>query len=116
MLRIQLILTLLLPLSIFAQDFDLLGEPEELAPTPVTENEALILEQWNTNLWVNLDQWSTSDPMNARLISAFKTLYYQSYARFEDYYLDRKFSAKDARSMALMTLFTVVGYHVERFF
>lgn len=36
MLRTQLILALFLPLSIFAQDFDLLGEPEELAPSPVT--------------------------------------------------------------------------------
>ena len=86
-----------------------------LAPQPVTDNEKLILEQWNTNLWMSLDNWAARDPMNGRLASSFKTLYYQSYSRFEDYFLDKGFSADQARGMALMTLFTVVGYHLERF-
>lgn len=86
-----------------------------LAPQPVTDNEKLILEQWNTNLWMSLDNWGAREPMNNRLASSFKTLYYQSYSRFEDYFLDKGFSADQARGMALMTLFTVVGYHLERF-
>lgn len=86
-----------------------------LAPKPITDNEKLILEQWNTNLWMSLDNWGARDPMNGRLASSFKTLYYQSYSRFEDYFLDKGFSADQARGMALMTLFTVVGYHLERF-
>lgn len=86
-----------------------------LAPQPVTENEKLILEQWNTTLGMSLDGWATRDPMNARLASSFKTLYYQSYSRFEDYFLDKGFNADQARGMALMTMFTVVGYHLERF-
>lgn len=86
-----------------------------LAPQPVTDSEKLILEQWNANLWRNLDEWALRDPMNNRLITTFKTLYYQSYSRFEDYFMDKGFNAEQAKGMAVMTLFTVVGYHMERF-
>ena len=86
-----------------------------LAPQPVSQNESAILNQWNTNLWTSLDKWAIQDPMNQRLVSALRILYSQSYARFEDYYLDKGFQAAQAKDMALMTLFTVVGYHLERF-
>lgn len=86
-----------------------------LAPQPVSQNESLILGQWNTNLWSSLDQWALRDPMNERLIQSFKVLYYQSLSRMEDYFLDKGFNAEQAKGMAMMTLFTVVGYHLERF-
>lgn len=86
-----------------------------LAPQPVSQNEQIVLEKWNDNLWLGLNNWALRDPINQRTVTALKVLYYQSYSRFEDYFIDKGFKAKEAKGMALMTLFTVVGYHLERF-
>ena len=86
-----------------------------LDPDPFSVIETKSLEQWDASLWSGLNSWANRDPLNQRLVTAFKAAYYQSYARFEDYYLDKGFSAMNAKGLALATIRTVVGYHLERF-
>lgn len=86
-----------------------------LAPAALGPKENKAVEQWNTNLISGLDGWADRDPLNKRLVTAFKLLYYQSQVRLEDYYMTKGLKAEEARGLALATLHTLVAYHLERF-
>ncbi|MCB9080504.1 MAG: hypothetical protein H6555_02215 [Lewinellaceae bacterium] len=72
-------------------------------------------QAWQDGLWENLNAWAQRDPLNQRLITAFKVPYFQSQVRLEDFYMDKGFSSDEAKGMAIATLATLVGPYVKRF-
>lgn len=85
------------------------------APQSPTREARQLLEEWDRRLWSGLNAWSVRDPLNQKTITAFKVAYFQSQVRLEDYYMDQGFNADDAKVLALATLQTLVGYHLERY-
>lgn len=86
-----------------------------LAPESLDADVSRDLQTWNDKLINGLNGWATRDPLNQRTATAFKAVYFQSQARLEDFFMDKGFNENDAKSLALATLRTVVGYHLERF-
>lgn len=86
-----------------------------LAPNSLTRAERNSADTWNQDLWSNLNAWANRDPLHQRTVIALKIAYYQSAVRLEDYFMDQGYSAKEAKSFALVTLRTLVGDHLERF-
>ncbi len=85
-----------------------------VAPAPQKEEE-VALENWNIRVWKGLDAWAQRDLLNQDLIRAFRVAYHQSQVRLEDHFMDKGFNAEASRSLALSTLQTVVGHHLQRF-
>ncbi|MCB0607759.1 MAG: SPOR domain-containing protein [Lewinellaceae bacterium] len=86
-----------------------------VAPKALTAEEAKAAEDWHTHLWEGLNAWADKDPINRNLVLAMKIVYYQSEVRLEDFFMDRGFTADQSKSLAMATLKTMVGYHLERF-
>ncbi len=86
-----------------------------LAPKALTKDEVKAADVWHTQLWEGLNAWADKDPLNRNLVLAMKIVYYQSEVRLEDFYMDRGFNQEQSKSLALATLKTMVGYHLERF-
>jgi hypothetical protein len=85
------------------------------APPAPQKDEEIALENWNIRVWKGLDTWAQRDPLNKDLITAFRVAYHQSQVRLEDHFMDKGFNAEAARSLALTTLQTMVGHHLQRF-
>ena len=86
-----------------------------LAKNPISNAEKKALEEWDNKLWAALDSWAVRDPLHANMVDAMKAAYYQSFILLEDHFMDKGFKPAEARGLALATLHTVVGYHLERF-
>ncbi len=86
-----------------------------LAPRALDASENQFVEQWNDQLWANLNAWGTRDPLHQKMVTALKVAYFQSQVRLEDYYMDKGFNLAEAKGLALATLKTIVGYPLERF-
>lgn len=82
---------------------------------PLSEEEMANVEKWNAELLANLNGWSTLDPLNQRLALAFKVAYFQTQVRLEDFFMDKGLSAEASKGLALATLKTLVGPHLQRF-
>lgn len=85
------------------------------SPKAITNVDVKDTEIWYNKLMTGLDKWGNSDALNKQTVSAFKAAFYQSNARLEDYYMDKGFKADAAKNLALVTLRTLVEYHLERF-
>ncbi len=85
------------------------------APKPLSTADIKDTETWNDKLMAGLTTWGATDPSNKQTVTAFKVAYYQSQVRLEDYFLDKGFKADAAKNLALVTLRTLVEYHLERF-
>ncbi|MEN0005145.1 MAG: SPOR domain-containing protein [Bacteroidota bacterium] len=86
-----------------------------VSPKAVNSLEKKRLENWNRSLWNGLNGWAARDPMHERIVTALKITYYQSQVRLEDFFMDKGFDKSQAEALALSTLQTLVGYHLERF-
>lgn len=86
-----------------------------LTPQPLNNADASDLDNWNNRLMAGLDGWAARDPMHKDIVTAFKAAYFQSQVRLEDYFMDKGFDESEAKPLALATLRTIVGYHLERF-
>ncbi|PHN03053.1 hypothetical protein [Flavilitoribacter nigricans] len=86
-----------------------------LAPRALDAQENQFVDQWNDQLWANLNAWGSRDPLHQKLVTALKVAYFQSQVRLEDYYMNKGFSLAEAKGLALATLKTIVGYPLERF-
>jgi hypothetical protein len=86
-----------------------------LSPRKLSTAERQSVESWNRDLWNGLNGWSTRDPMHQKIVTALKISFFQSQVLLEDYYMDKGFKSGDAEELALATLQTLVGYHLERF-
>lgn len=85
------------------------------APRALSASDIKDTETWNNKLMTGLNSWGATDPSNKQTVTAFKAAFYQSQVRLEDYFLDKGFKAEAAKSLALVTLRTLVEYHLERF-
>lgn len=86
-----------------------------LANQPLNNTKMAEVEAWNGKLWTSLQGWSSVDPMHQRLVKALSVAYHQTQIRLEDYFMNKGFQVDQAKGMALATLRTMVGPHVERF-
>lgn len=86
-----------------------------LTPQPLSNTDASDLENWNNRLIAGLEGWASRDPLNKNIATALKVSYFQSQVRLEDFFMDKGFDEKNAKALALATLRTIVGYHLERF-
>lgn len=86
-----------------------------LSDTPLTASETTMVESWNQKLWDGLNQWAAADPLHANIVKALKVSYFQTQVRLEDYYMDQGFKADEAKGLALATIQTLVGLHLQRF-
>jgi hypothetical protein len=87
-----------------------------LIDKPVTEKELMeSVQTWDKELMTNLDAWANRDPLHKDLMLAFKTTYYQSQVRLEDFYMNKGYPQNQANILALATLHTLVSYQLERF-
>jgi peptidoglycan hydrolase-like protein with peptidoglycan-binding domain len=86
-----------------------------LSAEPLSNVEQQQIENWNRKLWEGIEKWAASDPIHQRTAEAFKIVFFQSLARMEDFYMDRGVAPEKAKPMALATLKTLVGHHLERF-
>lgn len=85
------------------------------SPKSLSATELKTIEEWNTDLWNNLNAWSSRDPIHQRVVVALKVTYFQSQVRLEDYFMNQGFSADEAKGLSLATLETLVGYYLDRF-
>lgn len=86
-----------------------------LAPNALSQIEVQGLTAWNDLLWQNLGVWESRDPLHLKIVSAMQLAYYQSQVQLEDHFMDKGFSAPQAKGLALATLKAMIGNHVERF-
>jgi len=87
-----------------------------LIDKPITEKELMeSVQTWNKQLMSNLNAWAERDPLHKDLMLAFKTTYYQSQVRLEDFYMNKGYAQNQASILALATLHTLVSYQLERF-
>ena len=85
------------------------------APAAPKKDDDIVAENWNIRVWKGLDSWAQRDPLNQDLIKAFRVAYHQSQVRLEDHFMDKGFNAEAARTLALSTLQTLAGHHLQRF-
>jgi hypothetical protein len=85
------------------------------SPKSITNADVKDTDIWYNKLMTGIDKWGNADPLNKQTAAAFKAAFYQSNVRLEDYYMDKGFKADAAKNLALVTLRTLVEYHLERF-
>lgn len=85
------------------------------AQEPLSEDMEKVLANWEKRLWMKAGEWAAADPLHQRLMHVFKASYYQSLVLMEDYFMNNGFTAPQAKTLALATQRTLVGYHVDRF-
>ena len=82
-----------------------------LNPKALTKAEKNDISVWNKSFWTSLNEWGNSDPIHDQRCVALKVAYFQSQVRIEDYFMDKGFTYKDAKPMAMAVLKTLIGSH-----
>lgn len=70
---------------------------------------------WDENLWKKLEGWAASDPTHKEAVAALKVAYLQSQIRLETHYIKMGMDQGNAKSLAIATLQSLVGYPLSRF-
>jgi len=86
-----------------------------LSTSPLHASEETLLNNWENSTWVNINQWASTDLFLLETTNALRFAYYQSQVRLEDYYMDKGFKARVAKTLALSSLQAIVGVAFERF-
>lgn len=86
-----------------------------LSPKVLSSSQQNQIEEWNTDLWSNINAWSNRDPLHKDLVDAFKIVYFQVDVLLEDHFMDQGFGANEAKGLALAALETLVGSYMDRF-
>ncbi len=83
---------------------------EELLAAKKAPNAAeyAYIDSWNESLWNGINAWEKSDPLHKRMTTPLKIAYFQSWALFEDFFMNKGFEARDARAMSLYVLQNIV--------
>ena len=82
-------------------------------PAALTKVEKNDISVWHKSFWTALNEWGNSDPIHDQRCVALKVAYFQSQVRLEDYFMDKRFSYKDAKPMAMAVLKTIIGSHFQ---
>ena len=85
-----------------------------LAPT-VSEDEASVMDSWNTRFWKGMNAWKDSDPLHKKMVLPLEMAYFQALVKLENHYLGRGFTEDEARILGLSVMRTVVNYHLESY-
>jgi hypothetical protein len=86
-----------------------------LAPSRLPAATIQNLEAWSVEVHAGVQTWGAQDPMLRQLSDAFGLLFYQSQILLEDYYMTKSVDSGQVRGLALATLQTILGLHLERF-
>lgn len=86
-----------------------------MAPSKLPAATIQNLEAWSAEVQAGVQVWGVQDPMLRQLSDAFGLLFYQSFILLEDYYMAKSVDSGQARGLALATLQTILGLHLERF-
>lgn len=85
-----------------------------MASQPLSKEDYTAVDKWNTALWQKLAAKEKEDPLYTRMFTPMRVSYFQSWALLEDYFMDKGFTAKDARGLSLAVLRTIVKPQVKR--
>lgn len=81
------------------------------APKKMTSTEANQAMVWHKSLWSAMEGWANSDPIHDQRVTALKVAYFQSQVRLEDYFMNKGFTYKQSKPLAMCVLETIVGTH-----
>ena len=86
-------------------------------PKPLSMPDQTITDTWHTKMINGVKEWDQPDaaPMLKEMGQTFRLLYFQSYVLLEDYYMDQKLSARDAKGLAQATLRGLIGPYMDAF-
>lgn len=82
-----------------------------IAPLKMTTDETKEISAWHKTLWSSMNEWSNSDPIHEQRVVALKVAYFQSQVRIEDYFMNKGYTYKEAKPLAMCVLQTIVGTH-----
>ena len=82
-----------------------------IAPQKMTTGEAAEVSVWHKTLWTQMESWGATDPIHEQRVTALKVAYFQSQVRVEDYFMNKGFTYKEAKPLAMCVLQTIVGKH-----
>jgi hypothetical protein len=82
-----------------------------IAPQKMTSNETTEVSVWHKTLWTEMESWGATDPIHEQRVTALKVAYFQSQVRIEDYFMNKGFTYKEAKPLAMCVLQTIVGKH-----
>jgi len=82
-----------------------------IAPQKMTSAEAAEVSVWHKALWTEMESWGATDPIHEQRVTALKVAYFQSQVRVEDYFMNKGFTYKEAKPLAMCVLQTIVGKH-----
>lgn len=82
-----------------------------LTPQKLTSGEADAVTTWHKTLWTELEEWGKADPIHEQRVIALKIAYFQSQVRIEDYFMNKGFTYREAKPLAMSVLQTIVGKH-----
>lgn len=86
-----------------------------LTTSPLHASEETLLNNWENSTWATISQWASTDLFLLETTNALRFAYYQSQVRLEDYYMDKGFEPRAAKTLALASLQAIVGVAFERF-
>lgn len=86
-----------------------------LTASPLHASEETLLNNWERSTWANISQWASTDLFLLETTNALRFAYYQSQVRLEDYYMDKGFEPRAAKTLALASLQAIIGVAFERF-
>ena len=86
-----------------------------IAPQKMTSGEATEVSVWHKTLWTEMESWGNADPIHEQRVTALKVAYFQSQVRVEDYFMNKGFTYKEAKPLAMCVLQTIVGKHFANY-
>lgn len=84
-----------------------------LVPRKLSDKEQQQSNDWYTMLFTNLDERAGRDQLFKKLYQPLKFSFHTVWIDLEDYYLNRGFEQQDANALALYTLYTLTGEHLD---
>ena len=82
-----------------------------IAPQKLTGADAKEALIWHKTLWTEMEKWGNADPIHDQRVVALKVAYFQSQVRIEDYFMNKGYTYKEAKPLAMSVLQTIVGTH-----
>lgn len=82
-----------------------------IAPQKMTSGDEKEVSVWHKTLWTEMESWGNADPIHEQRVTALKVAYFQSQVRIEDYFMNKGFTYREAKPLAMCVLQTIVGKH-----
>jgi len=79
------------------------------SPKKLSASEVKAALTWHKSLWLAMDNWANTDPLHDQRVTALKIAYFQTQVRLEDYFMNKKFTYKEAKPLAMLALKSMIG-------